>query len=261
VPSVRAKAQSTLTDLNQYYGFTLRMHAAVLKGNPKLAVRLVTVNNAPSSNKTPAAAAATINAQANSAASSSEQLVIIVALITIVLSALITLWLARSITRPLAEITSAAERIAQGDLDVTVNANTDDEIGRLATAFGNSVDYLGEMAGAADRIADGDLAATVSFRSSQDVLGQAFVRMRDKLSATSSQWRRGAAAAATRMCPSSSAATQNVAAGQEIPATFARVVITRRQPGLRAFGLVDWNTSTGRPGPAPVSAAKHSRLD
>jgi HAMP domain-containing protein len=171
-PAIRAKAQSTLADLNSYYTFTQRMHHAVLAGNPREAVRLVTVNNAPSSNKTQAdfdamgktlsAQAAQINTQANSAASSSVQLVIIVAVIIVILAVLITWWLARSITRPLAEITAAAEKIAEGDLDVEVRAETDDEIGRLATAFGNSVDYLGEMAGAADRIADGDLAVTVA---------------------------------------------------------------------------------------------------
>ena len=215
-PSVRTHAQSTLTDLTQYYGFTLRMHAAVLRGNPRLAVRLVTVTNAPASNKTQAdfdamgktlsAAAATINGQADSAASSSEQLVVIVALITIVLSILITLWLARSITRPLGEITAAAEKIAEGDLNVTVRADTDDEIGRLATAFSNSVDYLGEMAGAADRIADGDLAVTVTPRSTRDVLGQAFARMRDRLSATIENIARNSesvGAASTEMAQSS----------------------------------------------------------
>jgi len=215
-PAVRSSAQSTLSDLDQYYGFTLRMHAAVLKGNPRLAVRLVTVNNAPSSNKTQAdfdamgkalaAAAARINSQADAAASSSEQLVIIVALITIVLSVLITLWLARSITRPLGEITAAAERIAEGDLDVSVHADGEDEIGRLATAFGNSVAYLGEMAGAADRIADGDLAATVTPRSPRDVLGQAFARMREKLSTTIENIARSSesvGAASTEMAQSS----------------------------------------------------------
>ena len=215
-PAARDSAHSTLSDLNQYYGFTLRMHQAVLNGNPRLAVRLVTVDNAPSSNKTQAdfdamgktltASAARINAQANTAAGSSEQLVIIVALITIVLSVLITLWLARSITRPLGEITAAAERIAEGDLHVSVRADGEDEIGRLATAFSNSIDYLGEMAGAADRIADGDLAVTVTPRSASDVLGQAFARMRNTLAGTIENIARSSesvGAASTEMAQSS----------------------------------------------------------
>jgi hypothetical protein len=63
------------------------------------------------------------------------------------------------------------------------------------------------------------------------------------------------------MCPSCSAATQKVVFGHEIPTTAEPVVITRRHPGFHVAGFVDWNTSIGRPGPAPVSAAKHNPLD
>src|SRR5262249_48375379 len=78
-PAVRSAAQSTLADVNAYYAFTLKMHVAVLAGHVPLGVRLVTVSNAPSSNKTQAdfdsmgkaltAQAAAINSQAQSQAS------------------------------------------------------------------------------------------------------------------------------------------------------------------------------------------------
>jgi methyl-accepting chemotaxis protein len=191
---IRAKAQSTLQDLNAYYAFTLQMHAAVLAGNPTRAVRLVTVNNAPASNRTQAdfdamgqtlsKTAAAINGQANSAASSSEQLVIIVGVISILLAIAITLWLARSIILPLREMTDAAERIAEGDLAVEVQADSEDELGRLANSFKRSVAYLNEMAKAAEQVADGDLSVTVTPRSERDVLGGAFQRMRARLAST-----------------------------------------------------------------------------
>ncbi len=193
-PATRSKAQTTLQDLSAYYGFTLKMHAAVLAGNPTLAVRLVTVSNAPSSNQTQAdfdtmgkaltADAALINTQANSAASSSERLVLIVAAVAILLAIAITLWLARSIIGPLREMTDAAELIAEGDLDVDLNADTEDELGRLAGAFERSVAYLNEMADAAEQVAAGDLSVTVEPRSDRDVLGGAFQRMRSKLAST-----------------------------------------------------------------------------
>jgi methyl-accepting chemotaxis protein len=193
-PATRTKAQATLQDLSAYYGFTLKMHAAVLAGNPTLAVRLVTVSNAPASNQTQAdfdvmgkalsTDAAQITAQANSAASSSEHLVLIVAVLAILLAIAITLWLARSIIRPLREMTDAAERIADGDLDVDIQADSEDELGRLAGAFQKSVAYLNEMAGAAEQVADGDLSVTVEPRSDRDVLGGAFQRMRAKLAST-----------------------------------------------------------------------------
>lgn len=195
--ATKTASAGTLSDLNAYYVFTLRMHAAVLAGNPRLAVRLVTVSNAPASNKTQAdfdsmgqaltVQAAKINSQARAQASSSERLVIIVAVISIVLALAITLWLARSIIRPLEELTGAAERIAEGDLKVDVQANSEDEIGRLASAFRNSVTYLNEMANAAEQVAAGNLAVEVAPRSEHDVLGQAFHRMRAKLATTVEQ--------------------------------------------------------------------------
>jgi signal transduction histidine kinase len=43
--------------------------------------------------------------------------------------------LARSLTRPLQEITRATQAVAQGDLTQQVPVRTDDELGRLATSF------------------------------------------------------------------------------------------------------------------------------
>jgi hypothetical protein len=45
-PAIRTSAQSTLADMNTYYGFTLRMHAAAQARRFVEAVRLVTVNPA-----------------------------------------------------------------------------------------------------------------------------------------------------------------------------------------------------------------------
>ncbi|SDD98001.1 diguanylate cyclase [Glycomyces harbinensis] len=44
-------------------------------------------------------------------------------------------WLARSTTRPLAELSAAAERVSEGDLDVRVPAHGRDEVAHLAFAF------------------------------------------------------------------------------------------------------------------------------
>ena len=81
-------------------------------------------------------------------------------------------------------MTAAAEQIAQGDLDVDVSSDSEDEIGRLANAFSDSVAYLSEMARAAEHVADGNLTIDVKPRSERDVLGNAFFRMRAKLAAT-----------------------------------------------------------------------------
>ncbi len=192
--SIRRAAATTLADVNAYYGYTMQMHAALAAGRARQAVRLVTVNNAPASNRTQAAFdamgrtittdAARINGQASDQVSSSVQLFIIVGVVALAVGILLALWLMRSIIRPLARLTRAAERIAQGDLEVRAHAQTRDEIGRLATAFEKSIVYLKEMAGVAEQVAEGNLSVSVQPRSERDVLGQAFHRMRDRLAST-----------------------------------------------------------------------------
>ncbi|MGA9856604.1 MAG: methyl-accepting chemotaxis protein [Solirubrobacteraceae bacterium] len=192
-PKVRTAARTTLADAGSYYAYTLQMHAAVAAGNPRLAVRLVTVNNAPASNRTQAdfdrmgqvltTTAARINSQAKSSATSAVNLVVVAAVVSILLAMVVTFLLARSIIRPLNAMTGAAESIAAGDLTVVVDARGQDEIGRLAHAFQRTVTYLQAMAGAAEQIADGDLTVEVAPQSERDVLGNAFSRMRVKLAA------------------------------------------------------------------------------
>ncbi|MGH2873785.1 MAG: HAMP domain-containing protein, partial [Solirubrobacteraceae bacterium] len=215
-PAIRSAARSTLADVNTYYAYTLKMHQLVLAGQLKAAVREVTVSNANASNKTQSdfnsmgsvltAEAARINSQAMSSASSSVQLVIIAAIIAVLLALAVTFLLARSIIRPLDEITAAAEQIAEGDLAVSIAQTGDDEIGRLAGAFERSISYLNEMSGAAGQVADGDLTVQVKVRSERDVLGNAFARMRDKLSTAIEQIARNSdtvGAASSEMAQSS----------------------------------------------------------
>jgi methyl-accepting chemotaxis protein len=217
-PTIRSKSRSTLADLNAYYTFTMRMHAAAQSGRFKRAVQLVTVANAPSSNRTQAdfnamtvtlnRASARIKAQSASAASSSLVLVGVVALIAVLLALAVTLVMTRSIVAPMRRLTRAAEHISEGDIAVrvTVPAGTGTEIGRLAGAVHASVAYLSEMAGVAEQVAAGNLAVSVQPHSDRDVLGQAFARMRDRLASTIEQIARSSTAvgaASTEMAESS----------------------------------------------------------
>ena len=52
--ALRSKARTTLADVNTYYAFSTRMHAAAQAGHFTRAVHLVTVANAPASNRTQA---------------------------------------------------------------------------------------------------------------------------------------------------------------------------------------------------------------
>jgi len=90
----------------------------------------------------------------------------------------------RDISRPLRQLTECAERVAAGDIALTVPAvGRSDEVGVLARAFERMTHYLSGMAAAAEQLAAGDLRSSVTPKSAQDALGQAFTRMTGSLRA------------------------------------------------------------------------------
>jgi len=74
----------------------------------------------------------------------------------LVLSALIGWLLARVTTRPLAELSAAAARVAGGDLDTRIVVRSRDEVGQLATAFNEMTDelhsYISELQNSRDEL-------------------------------------------------------------------------------------------------------------
>ena len=92
------------------------------------------------------------------------------------LSVLLGWLVARMITRPVAELTVAAGKIAEGDLDCHVASHSRDEIGQLAEGFGELIRYMKEMSEAADGISRGTLDTQIRVRSDRDRLAISFNR-------------------------------------------------------------------------------------
>ena len=92
---------------------------------------------------------------------------LVVGLIALILISLVIVWVANLLTKPIRTVTEAAERVAEGDIDVRVDVKTNDEVGRLAASFERTVEYLREKADAAEAVADGDLTVSVQPRSRQ----------------------------------------------------------------------------------------------
>jgi methyl-accepting chemotaxis protein len=90
-------------------------------------------------------------------------------------------WIAVRISRPVTELAASAAQIAQGDLGITVNHHSEDEIGRMADAFRDMIEYLQETAAVAERVANGDLTTVVTPRSDRDALGFSLQTMTETL--------------------------------------------------------------------------------
>jgi methyl-accepting chemotaxis protein len=85
------------------------------------------------------------------------------------LACVITLVLARSITRPMMQAVEVAERLSQGDLTMNVQSQSKDETGQLLAAMGTMVgklrEIVGEVSSAADNVAGGSTELSASAES------------------------------------------------------------------------------------------------
>src|SRR5208337_1111159 len=101
-----------------------------------------------------------------------RNLLIAIGIIAILLAGVIAWFLTRSIKKPLADLVAATDKLALGDVNVTLAVAGKDEIGMLAQSFGNMIENIKASALAAEKVAAGDLNVDVRVRSEKDILGK-----------------------------------------------------------------------------------------
>ncbi len=87
------------------------------------------------------------------------------------------------ITRPMKMLTEVAGRIASGEVNLTIDYHSRDEVGVLSDAFRSMCEMIQERVSAAERIAAGDLSTSVNLRSEHDTLGQALIACTQNINA------------------------------------------------------------------------------
>jgi methyl-accepting chemotaxis protein len=116
----------------------------------------------------------TANASSSSAESSAQVLMVVLALIAVAVAAGLGFVLSRSVAGRARQMLTAADAIADGDVEQHVDTSSEDELGQTGVAFERMIAYLHSMVDAANRIAEGDLLVEVQPRSERDALGKAF---------------------------------------------------------------------------------------
>src|SRR6266850_8538459 len=109
-------------------------------------------------------------------------LALIALAIALIVGVALSLIIGRSITTPLLRAVRAANRVAEGDVDVQLGSASRDEMGQLLDAMSRMIIATKEKVDAAVRIAQGDLTGTVTPQSVKDALGTALQNMIAKLS-------------------------------------------------------------------------------
>lgn len=102
---------------------------------------------------------------------------IIIIIVAMLVSVVLGVIISRIISKPVKQMAEAADKLALGDVNVNVEANTKDEIGRLAESFGRMIANIRKQAMYADRIAAGDMTVEVEVRSENDLLGKKLSEM------------------------------------------------------------------------------------
>ncbi len=67
------------------------------------------------------------------------------AILAVIISIAVALWLARSIAGPLGQVTRASEQMARGDFEQFIPVGSHDEVGQLATSFNTMAREVGRM--------------------------------------------------------------------------------------------------------------------
>jgi methyl-accepting chemotaxis protein len=110
----------------------------------------------------------------------------------IIVVSLMTVAVTRSITKPILEVVSIAEKLAEGQTDFELESRGHDETGVLLDAMKRMIDSNNEMVTAASGLASGNLSVRVTPRSDKDALGKALSNMIQRLTEIIGEVRSGA---------------------------------------------------------------------
>lgn len=95
----------------------------------------------------------------------------------IVIGAIAAVFFARTISRPVVKMASALKEIAKGDLDVSIDINSKDEVGEMALNFSNMIESQKEKSQLIKAISNGDFSQNVKILSDKDIVGKAIQTM------------------------------------------------------------------------------------
>ena len=109
---------------------------------------------------------------------SSRILTLMIALmagITMLILAFTYVFYNRAIIKPIITLKGISDKLAVGDIDVTVPKGSGDEIGDLLRSFGDMTEATAKQAAVAQQISEGNMAVEFEARSDKDVLSKSML--------------------------------------------------------------------------------------
>ncbi len=109
-------------------------------------------------------------------------IIVIIAGLCIALGFFLRWYIRKNVSNPIEALTGAAEQIAMGNTDVSILANENNEIGRLAESFRHMTASTKHQADVLEQLADGNLTVDIQPRSDKDTMSRSIKKMIANLS-------------------------------------------------------------------------------
>lgn len=162
-------------------------------------------------------------------------------LLAVLLAIALGVFLARMISNPVNKLVDVAGKLADGNVNVSVEATSKDELGLLMAAFAKMVNNIREQAFVVEKIASGDLTVDVTIRSEQDLLGKKLSEMvatNNKILNNINFAAEEVAAGAQQIAASgevlSQGSTEQASSIEEITASMTQVAAQTKQNAINA---------------------------
>lgn len=106
--------------------------------------------------------------------------IIVGVLIGIICAIIIGMIISRNISGRIKVLVDTSDRLALGDIEVNIEADSKDEIGDLLKSFRKMIENIRDQALAVEKVADGDLTVNVAVKSEKDLLSKKLQELIDK---------------------------------------------------------------------------------
>ncbi len=177
----------------------------------------------------------------DSAAQTATVMMIAFIAVGMVLAVGLGLFISRIISNPVKKLVEAADRLAIGDVEVNVQAESKDEIGTLMLSFSKMVENIRGQAVIVERMASGDLTIDVKVRSDKDLLGKKLSEMIEtnnevlgNINLASEQVALGARQVSSSSQMLSQGSTEQASSVEEITSSMTQVAAQTRQNAQNA---------------------------
>lgn len=112
-----------------------------------------------------------------------DAVTIIISVLFLIAAAFVVSWIvSRMVVRPLIEVVNAGSKLADGDLNIELRADKDDEIGQLIGQFATIVENTQKQADVLEAISHEDFSISIAPRSSHDTMNIAIQKMVNTIS-------------------------------------------------------------------------------